>query len=189
MSLCLPARYFISYAIKIRFTIQVQKYDFFFGNKNIFKFYAQIQYLCNLKYSFKMLDCTIAMDTPKHDFKSIKEAKDWAKNNIVGIYTNADTGNDIRISNLAIDKYLSKKAVEQSTTIDAHLSVLKQMPPLIKTALLKERTADKENNIDVTEIQRLYGAIRYEKQIFSVKITVKVYKNEISKAYTYEVID
>jgi len=136
-----------------------------------------------------MLDKTIAIDTPKHDFKSIKDAKNWAKNNIIGIYKNADTGEDIRISNLAIDKYLSKKAVEKSTTIDVHLSALKQMPFLIETALLKERAADKENNIDLKEIQRLYGTIHYDKRIYSVKITVKVYKNEVSKAYSYEVID
>ena len=63
------------------------------------------------------------------------------------------------------------------------------MPSLIKAALLKERTADKENNIDIKEIRRLYGEIRYENQIYSVKITVKVYKTEVSKAYSYEVID
>jgi len=91
----------------------------------------------------------IAIDTPKHDFKNIRDAIDWAKTNIVGIYHNDDTGEDIRISKLAIGKYLSKKAVEQSTSIDAHLSVLKQMPSLIKAALLKERTADKENNMDI----------------------------------------
>ena len=47
------------------------------------------------------------------------------------------------------------------------------MPPLIKTALLKERAADKENNIDIKEIQRLYGAIRYENQTYPVKIPTK----------------
>ena len=72
------------------------------------------------------------INTPKHGFKNSKEAKDWAKSNIVGIYKNNDTGEDIRISILAIGKYLSKKAVEQSISIDAHLSALKQMPSLIK---------------------------------------------------------
>jgi len=132
---------------------------------------------------------TIAIDTPKHSFKNIKEAKDWAKINIVGTYRNNDTGENIRISNLAISKYLSKKAVEQSVSIDAHISALKQMPSLIKTAFLKERASDKENNIDIKEIQRLYGAIRYENQTYPVKITVKVYKTEVSKAYSYEVIN
>ena len=84
---------------------------------------------------------------------------------------------------------MSKKAVEKSISIDAHLSALKQMPSLVKTALLKESTADKDNNIDIREIQRLYGAIRYENQSYSVKITVKVYKTEVSKAYSYEVIN
>jgi hypothetical protein len=135
-----------------------------------------------------MLEST-AIDTPRHDFKNIKDAKEWAKSNIVGIYRNDHSGEDIRISNLAIDKYLSKKAVEQSTSIDAHLSALKQIPFLIKTALLKERAADKDNNIDIKEIWRMYGAIHYECQIYPVKITVKVYQSEISKAYSYEVIN
>jgi hypothetical protein len=135
-----------------------------------------------------MLEGAIVIDTPKHDFKNIKEAKDWAKKNIVGTYQNADTGENIRISNLSIDKYLSKKAVEQSASIAAHLSALKQMPYLVQTALLKERAADKENNIDIKEIWRLYGAIRYENRVYSVKITVKTYLMEVSKAYSYEVM-
>ena len=136
-----------------------------------------------------MFNETIVIETPKHSFNNIKEAKEWAKNSIVGTYKNNDTGEDIRISNLAISKYLSKKTVEQSISIDAHISALKQMPSLIKTALLKERSTDKDNNINIKEIQRLYGAIRYESQTYPVKITVKVYKTEVSKAYTYEVIN
>ena len=99
------------------------------------------------------------INTPRHSFKNIKEAKTWAKGNIVGIYKNNDTGEDIRISNLSIGKYLSKKAVEQSINIDAHLSALKQMPSLIKIALLTERVADKENN-EVTEIYKKPADIR-----------------------------
>ena len=136
-----------------------------------------------------MLEGTIVIVTPKHEFKNIKEANDWAKNNIVGTYKNNDTGEYFRISKLAVGKYLSKKAVEQSISIDAHLSALKQMPELIKTALLKECVPDKNNSIDIKEIQRLYGAIHYDNQIYSVKITVKVYKTEVSKAYSYQVIN
>ena len=136
-----------------------------------------------------MLEGTIAIDTPNHDFKNIKEAKEWAKSNIVGTYKNDDTGEDMRVSNLAIEKYLSKKAVEKSTSIEAHLSALKKIPSLIKTAILKERAADKDNNIDIKEIWRMYGAILFENQIYPVKITVKVYKTEINKAYSYEVIN
>lgn len=134
-----------------------------------------------------MLEGIIPIDTPKHHFKNIKEAKDWAKENIVGTYRNNDTGEDVRISILAIGKYLSKKAVEQSSNINVHLSALKQMPAIIRTAILKERTADKENNIDIKEIRRFYNAIHYENQIYPVKITIKVYKTEVSKAYSYEI--
>ena len=130
----------------------------------------------------------MAVETPKHDFKNIKEAREWAKN-IVGTYTNTDTGEIFRISNLSIGKFLSKKAVEKSVTIDAHLSALKQMPSLIETAVLKERFDDKEKNIDIREIWRLYGAVLYENQILPIKITAKIYKIEMSKVYSFEVVD
>ena len=52
-----------------------------------------------------MLEGTIVIDTPKHNFKNIKEAKTWAKENITGIYKNIDTGENISVSRTAIDKY------------------------------------------------------------------------------------
>ncbi|GHT81495.1 hypothetical protein FACS189467_5660 [Bacteroidia bacterium] len=137
----------------------------------------------------QMLEGTTPIETPKHGFKNIKEARDWAKENIVGTYKNADTGEDMRISNLAVGKYLSEKAIKKSVSLDAHLSALKQMPNLIKTALLKESNPDKNNSVNIKEIRRLYGAINYESNVYSVKITVKVVKNEDNKAYSYEVMD
>ena len=53
-----------------------------------------------------MFESIISIDTPKHGFRNIKEAKTWAKENITGIYRNTNTGEDIRVSRTAIDKYL-----------------------------------------------------------------------------------
>ena len=44
-----------------------------------------------------MLESRMAIDTPRHDFRNIKEAMDWAKINIAGVYYNKDTEEVIRI--------------------------------------------------------------------------------------------
>jgi hypothetical protein len=136
-----------------------------------------------------MLEDTTPIETPKHSFKSIAEARTWAKENITGVYRNANTGEDISISRKAIYKYLSEKAVSKSINLDAHLSVLKQLPKLIETSVLREVKQDRDNNPEIKEIQRLYGAISYKEQTHPVKITVKVTKNEGNKAYSYEVME
>jgi hypothetical protein len=63
------------------------------------------------------------------------------------------------------------------------------LPKLIETSILREVKQDRDNNPEIKEIQRLYGAIDYERQVHPVKITVKVTKNEGNKAYSYEVMD
>ncbi|MDR3189317.1 MAG: hypothetical protein LBT94_09080 [Prevotellaceae bacterium] len=135
-----------------------------------------------------MLEGTTPIDAPKHSFKNFDEARRWARENIVGTYKNGNTGEDIYISRKAIDKYLSRKAVEKSVDRDVHLSALKQMPKLTETSVLKEQKSDEENNSSIKEIQRFYGAIRYEGKIYPVKITVKAYYREGNKAYSYEVM-
>jgi hypothetical protein len=129
------------------------------------------------------------INTPKHDFKNIAEAKSWAKENITGIYHNMNTGEDISVSKSAINKYLSEKTVTKSVSLDAHLSALKQLPKLIKTSILTERTPDKNESQSIIEIQRLYGKINYNGNTYPVKTTVKVVRNEGSRAYSYEVME
>jgi len=136
----------------------------------------------------KMLEITIAIDTPKHNFINFDEAKKWAKENIVGSYRNHHTDEDITISKTAIDKYMSASSVLKSVDKDAHLSALPQLPRLIETSILKETKQDRDNNRDIKAIQRFYGAIHYENRIYAVKITVKAYPTGINKAYSYEVI-
>ena len=135
-----------------------------------------------------MFEETIYIDTPKHSFKNIREAKSWAKKNITGTSNNVNTGEDISISNTAIDKYLSESAVKKSVSFDAHLSALMQIPKLIETSVLKSTTQDRLNDTNIKEIQRLYGGVNYENEIYPVKITVKVIKNGENKAYSYEVM-
>ena len=131
---------------------------------------------------------TIAIYAPKHSFKNIREAKDWAKNNIVGTYKNNDTEEDIRISKTAIDKFLSESAIKKSVSLDTHLSALIQIPKLLETSVLKETKRDRLNDSNIKEIQRFFGAINYDNEIYPVKITVKVIKHGENKAYSYEVM-
>ncbi|MDR1406224.1 MAG: polysaccharide biosynthesis C-terminal domain-containing protein [Prevotellaceae bacterium] len=128
------------------------------------------------------------VDTPKHAFKNIAEARAWAKSNITGMYKNKNTGDNIRISKIAIDKYLSEKAVGQSANTDVHLSALLKLPELIETAILKDSKPDDNNSMHIKAIHRLYGTIKYQEKIYTVKITVKAYLNADSKAYSYQVM-
>jgi hypothetical protein len=137
----------------------------------------------------QMLEGTTPIDTPKHGFKNFDEARQWAKKNIIGTYKNDNTGENLRVSNKIIGKYLSEKAVKKSVSIDAHLSALMQLPSLVKTSILKESSPDSENSRNIKEVQRFYGAINYEGKTYLVKLTVKVLVDKINNVYTYEVID
>ena len=136
----------------------------------------------------QMLEGTTPINTPKHNFRDIKEANVWAKKNIVGTYKNIHTDENINVSGKAIDKYLSASAVFKSVSMDIHLSALKLLPELIKTSILKQTHLDKKNSRHVREIQRFYGSVSYEENVYPVKITVKVYYYQDSKAYSYEVM-
>ena len=110
-----------------------------------------------------ILEGTTVIYTPKHNFQNIKEARIWAKENIVGICKNIHCNKDVNISQRAIKKYLSASAVLKSIDKDAHLSALIKLPILIETAVLKETHQDRDSNLDIKEIQRFYGAINYGK--------------------------
>lgn len=138
----------------------------------------------------------------EHGFKNYAEAKDWAKEHIVHTYSSEETGGKgkIRISNTAIDKYLSQSAVDKSDSKDVHLSVLKVLPELIRESVDAEqhadykkgedgvRSADNGINPNVT-IHRLYGAVRMDGRLYRVKVTLKEdlqNDNLAKKAYSYE---
>ncbi len=121
-----------------------------------------------------------------HGFKNYKEAKDWAKQNIAKVYTEDETNGKglVRISNSAIDKFLSQSAVDKSDTKDVHLSVLKVLPEVLKESIDAEthpdflkgvngkRGADNGMNKDVL-VHRCYGAVDIDGKAYRVKITLK----------------
>lgn len=137
----------------------------------------------------------------EHGFKNYAEAKTWAKEHIARTYSGEDTGGkgNIRISNAAVDKYLSQSAVDKSDSKDVHLSVLKVLPKVIRESVDAEqhtdfkkgedgvRSAKNGINPNVT-IHRLYGAVRMDGKVYRVKVTLKenTRTKETPKAYSYE---
>ena len=77
---------------------------------------------------YKVLE--IVQGVREHGFKDFNTAKKWAKENITRTYSDEETGGkgEIRISNRAIDKYLSQSAIDKSESKDVHLSVLRVLP-------------------------------------------------------------
>ena len=122
----------------------------------------------------------------EHGFKNYAEAKTWAKEHIARTYSGKETGGkgDIRISNTAVDKYLSQSAVDKSESKDVHLAVLKVLPNVIRESVDAEQHADfkkgedgvrsAENGINPNvTIHRLYGAVRMDGKVYRVKVTLK----------------
>lgn len=128
-----------------------------------------------------------------HGFMNYKEAKEWAKKNVSKVYNNEETGGkgDVRISNAAIDKFMSQSAVDKNDSKDVHLSVLKVLPEVLRTSIDVEthpdflkgkdgkRRAENGMNKDVL-VHRCYGAVEIGGKPYRVKITLKEDPRDVS---------
>lgn len=128
-----------------------------------------------------------------HGFMNYKEAKEWAKKNVSKVYNNEETGGkgDVRVSNAAIDKFMSQSAVDKSDSKDVHLSVLKVLPEVLRTSIDVEthpdflkgkdgkRSAENGMNKDVL-VHRCYGAVEIGGKPYRVKITLKEDPRDVS---------
>ena len=128
----------------------------------------------------------VVMADADHGFMNYKEAKAWAKQHVAKVYNNEETGGkgDVRISNAAIDKFMSQSAVDKSDDKDVHMSVLKVLPEVLKNSIDVETHPDflkgadgkrrPENgmNKDVL-VHRCYGAVSIDGKPYRVKITLK----------------
>lgn len=97
----------------------------------------------------------------------------------------------MRISNAAIDKFLSQSAVDKSDSKDVHMAVLKVLPGLLKTSIDVEthpdfikgedgkRNAENGINKDVL-VHRCYGAVSLDGKLYRVKITLKEDPRDLS---------
>ena len=136
-----------------------------------------------------------------HGFKNFDDGRKWAKENIARTYDNEETNRkgNIRVSNTAIDKFMSEKAVAKSESKNVHMAVLKVLPDVIRESVDAEQHEDRikdENGIRKAGnavnpdmmIHRLYGAVDIAGKIYRVKVTLKenVRTKETPKAYSYE---
>ena len=136
----------------------------------------------------------------EHGFKNYAEAREWAKKNIVRTYNDEETGGkgEINISNTAVGKYLSEKAIDKSISKDVHMSVLKVLPSVLRESVDAYQHGDRKkvNNVrsekfginpDVM-IHRCFGAVNIGGRVYGVKITLKenVKTRENKKLYSYE---
>ncbi len=128
-----------------------------------------------------------------HGFMNYKEAKEWAKKNVSKVYNNEETGGKgaVRISNAAIDKFMSQSAVDKSDGKDVHMSVLKVLPEVLRNSIDVEthpdflkgkdgkRSAENGMNKDVL-VHRCYGAVEIDGTPYRVKITLKEDPRDVS---------
>ena len=136
-----------------------------------------------------------------HGFMNYKEAKAWAKQHVAKVYNNEETGGkgDVRISNAAIDKFMSQSAVDKSDDKNVHMSVLKALPEVLKNSIDVEthpdflkgedgkRSPENGMNKDVL-VHRCYGAVSIDGKPYRVKITLKenVKTRETTHTHSYE---
>lgn len=135
-----------------------------------------------------------------HGFKGFSDAKAWAKENIARTYSNEETGGkgEVRISNTAIDKFLSEKAINKSESKDIHLAVLKVLPDVVRTGVDAEQHVDynKVDNIrsekntvnENVTIHRVYAVVDIDGNVYRAKVTLKEDRTNDApnKAYSYE---
>ncbi|MCO5332839.1 MAG: N-6 DNA methylase [Pyrinomonadaceae bacterium] len=130
---------------------------------------------------------TSIVTAARHTFTDLQDAARWAKTHITGTYRNKETGHRIIVSGNAISKYLSEKAVAQSSSMPYHLATLRVLPDLIRNAILIETHADASGNARVAEMQRYYAAVRIAGDLRRVELTVRAFKSGDTRHYSYEV--
>ncbi|MBF0487515.1 MAG: hypothetical protein HQK98_05080 [Nitrospirae bacterium] len=99
-----------------------------------------------------------------------KEAKRWAKANLQGkSLTNKDTGWEIDITGVGIDKALSKERLIPFK----HIEAIRAISELIENAALSETRPDRDNDPHIKNIHIFYAPLEIDGKLHSAKITVK----------------
>ena len=103
---------------------------------------------------------------------SAKEAKDemrvWAQDNIRGMYRNADTGWDIRISLTGISESTGRRAPRHN-----QMEILAAVPDLLQSMVRYESEPDKEKRRGVRAFHHFAGAVKLDDELMRVRLTVK----------------
>lgn len=118
------------------------------------------------------------------EYDPIKNRKVWKS------YINKDTGNKIALSSKGINKSLSNKAKNKSVNREAHIKAIGKLPAIIEESILDEVHPDKNGSKDVKEVQRYYGTISLNGELYRVKTTVKkvvANREDKNKYYSLEI--
>ena len=103
---------------------------------------------------------------------SAKEARDdirgWAKDSIRGVYRNADTGRDIRISRTGIEESTGRRAPRHN-----ELEILAAVPDLLQSMVRYESEPDKDERPEVRAFHHFAGAVKLDGELMRVRLTVK----------------
>ena len=104
---------------------------------------------------------------------SAKEAKDdirgWAKGSIRGVYRNADTGWDIRISLTEISESTGRRRSPRHN----ELEVLAAVPDLLQSMVRYESEPDKDERPEVRAFHHFAGAVNLDGKLRRIRLTVK----------------
>lgn len=101
-------------------------------------------------------------------FKTAKEARAHAIHNLRGTYRNRDTGWDVAISRVGIEKAAS----QSGRTGGVHWRALRGLPQLVDRAVLIESHPDRRDSGFVA-VHRLVAPMRMGDRLYRVKLTVR----------------
>jgi hypothetical protein len=98
-----------------------------------------------------------------------KLAKDWTRQNLIGMHRNDATGWEIEVTRAGLDKATSGAR----PNLAAHLETLRGLPDLLRGATLAETKPDRANDPNIKAIHLFSSPVEVNGQRFSAKITVK----------------
>ncbi|AEP36237.1 LPD38 domain-containing protein [Taylorella asinigenitalis] len=124
--------------------------------------------------------------------KNFAELKQIAKDNFVG--KDLVNNNDSRIavvSNTNIDKMVSGKAVNKSSSPNEHMLSVSNLDALYENSLRGWSKLDRSNDVNIKNIHRYFTILPYEDKLRLVKLTLKEIKegNRPDSLYTVEAVD
>lgn len=173
------------------------------SNLNVFQ-YEQVRTDDFKKYfgDWEKAAKTVKISKPGNiEFANNEEFLNYAKEHFMEMvngervwksYLNKDSGNLIKMSSKGINKSLSNKAVDQSAVSrKVHLKALSKLDEILEESILGETHKDRDNDPNILEIQRYYGAVLIDGDIYRVKTTVKKVKGNkcavSNNQYSFEI--
>ena len=121
---------------------------------------------------------------------SFNEVREIAKNFTSKEITNIHDGMTAIISKSNLDKMLSNKAHEKSANLHLHLTVVANADKLFENSVLGWKTPYKNDSPDIEAIHRAIAPMKYNNEIYLVKLTIKeLTKEQGNRVYSIEAVD